>query len=542
MLLSKLSIRMRLMVSLGLSFGFFVAALLFAVSGINAVGREFTQFIEQDQARLEALRTMQAEGSQVVIAAAKKLTVPSLTPPLTVAREAAANFDQALASARALYAGDAENARVIDQIAELWEQNRTSAVKSIQLVDEGDMEGAYDLLVEQSQRLWGDIRLAIQPLIAHETESVQQTKASVLASAEKVTMAVTTLGGLALIGGVLLVFVTARQVIRSIRLTAEGLQGIAEGDGDLTRRIEETGGKELAQLASGFNKFASKTQDLICEIAESTEQMNALSARLLDTASGSREATARQQKAMDQVATAMTEMATTVQHVASNASDAADAATEADQESQEGRDVVLNTVDAMQRLTSDVESAVANMQNLQRETEDIGVVLAVIRDIAEQTNLLALNAAIEAARAGENGRGFAVVADEVRSLAARTQTSTREINEIIERLQATASATSQMMEASRESAQNTATLAGRAGEALKTITQRVGRIREMNVEIASAAEQQGAAAEDIEHNIVSINELSKQASEAANHTDETGHGLSNLSDEVNRLVHRFKFR
>jgi methyl-accepting chemotaxis protein len=533
---------MRLLISLGLSFGFFVAALLYAVSGLNEVGQEFTEFVERDQARLQALRTMQAEGSQVVIAAAKKLTVPSLGPPLRVAERSAGSFDEALASAKTLYASDPERGPAVDRIAALWADTRESSIESIRLVDKGDMEGAYDLFTEQAQKSWGDIRETVEPVIAHEIEKVQQTKATVLTNAEGVTLAVTVLGALALFGGLLLVFITTRQITHSIGLTAEGLQSIAEGDGDLTRRMEESGARELGRLASGFNKFASKTQNLICEIAETTEEMNGLSARLLETASGSREAAGRQQEAMDQVATAMTEMTTTVQHVASNASDAADAATEADRESQEGRDIVVNTVEAMRSLTGDVESAVADMKNLQKETEDIGVVLAVIRDIAEQTNLLALNAAIEAARAGENGRGFAVVADEVRSLAGRTQTSTREINEIIERLQSTASATSERMETSRQSAQDTATLASRAGEALQTITQRVGRIRDMNVEIASAAEEQGAVAEDIGRNIVSINELSKQAADAANQTDETGRGLSALSDQVNQLVHRFRFR
>jgi methyl-accepting chemotaxis protein len=355
-------------------------------------------------------------------------------------------------------------------------------------------------------------------------------------------MAVTLLGGLALFGGALLVGITGVKVIRSICMTAKGLEDIAEGDGDLTRRMDESGAREIRRLSAGFNKFASKTQDLIAEIADTSEEMNGLSARLLETASGSRQAAGRQQEAMDQVATAMTQMTTTVQHVASNASDAADAATEADQESQEGRGIVVSTVEAMRSLTAEVESAVADMQNLHKETQDIGVVLNVIRDIAEQTNLLALNAAIEAARAGDNGRGFAVVADEVRSLAGRTQTSTREINEIIERLQSTASATADRMQASRQSAQDTAALASRADQALQTITQRVGQIRDMNVAIASAAEEQGSVSEDIERNIVSINELSKQTADAANQTDETGRGLSALSDQVHELVHRFRFK
>jgi methyl-accepting chemotaxis protein len=542
MSLSKLSIRMRLLISVGLSFGFFVAALLYAVSGLNTVGQQFTGFVERDQARLEALRSMQAEGAQVVIAAAKKLTVPELEPPLRVAERAAGKFDQALASAQRLYADDPERAQAMDKVATLWAETRASSIESIRLVEKGDMGGAYDLFVGSAQKRWGGIRKTIGPVITHEVEKVQETKAKVLAQAESVTMAVTLLGGLALFGGALLVGITGVKVIRSICMTAKGLEDIAEGDGDLTRRMDESGAREIRRLSAGFNKFASKTQDLIAEIADTSEEMNGLSARLLETASGSRQAAGRQQEAMDQVATAMTQMTTTVQHVASNASDAADAATEADQESQEGRGIVVSTVEAMRSLTAEVESAVADMQNLHKETQDIGVVLNVIRDIAEQTNLLALNAAIEAARAGDNGRGFAVVADEVRSLAGRTQTSTREINEIIERLQSTASATADRMQASRQSAQDTAALASRADQALQTITQRVGQIRDMNVAIASAAEEQGSVSEDIERNIVSINELSKQTADAANQTDETGRGLSALSDQVHELVHRFRFK
>jgi methyl-accepting chemotaxis protein len=180
------------------------------------------------------------------------------------------------------------------------------------------------------------------------------------------------------------------------------------------------------------------------------------------------------------------------------------------------------------------------MHALAEETTQVDVVVSVIKGIAEQTNLLALNAAIEAARAGEMGRGFAVVADEVRTLASRTQTSTQEINDIIERLQAGAHKTAKQMEASRENAAETLSKASHAGVALNAITQSVSQIRDMNIDIASAAEEQGAVSEEIEKNTVHVRDLSLQNKESTVQTEKTGHELSNISDLIGQLVGRFK--
>jgi methyl-accepting chemotaxis protein len=244
---------------------------------------------------------------------------------------------------------------------------------------------------------------------------------------------------------------------------------------------------------------------------------------------------------MQHVATAMTEMTTTVQDVAQSAAMAADAAEKADQSSANGREIVGQTVDAINQLNGEVEQAVTNMQSLQQETEKIGVVLSVIKEIAEQTNLLALNAAIEAARAGDQGRGFAVVADEVRTLAGRTQKSTHEINQIIERLQSDASSTAKTMLSSQESARNTAEMADQAGLALNEISNSVAQIRDMNMQIASAAEEQGAVSLEIQDNTQKLSDLSQQSGETARRTDATGKTLSELSLRVNQLVNRFKY-
>jgi methyl-accepting chemotaxis protein len=197
-------------------------------------------------------------------------------------------------------------------------------------------------------------------------------------------------------------------------------------------------------------------------------------------------------------------------------------------------------VQSTQILSEDVEKASDDMLALKQETNQVEMVVSVIKDIAEQTNLLALNAAIEAARAGEKGRGFAVVADEVRTLASRTQTSTSEIIKIIERLQDGAQQTTNMMEESRNGVLQTLEQASHAGEALTAITDAVAEIRDMNISIASAAEEQHAVSDEIHRNTVSVSELSQKSKESTVLTEHAGEQLSNIADQITSLVGRFK--
>ncbi|RLW67675.1 MAG: hypothetical protein B6D71_16005, partial [gamma proteobacterium symbiont of Stewartia floridana] len=219
---------------------------------------------------------------------------------------------------------------------------------------------------------------------------------------------------------------------------------------------------------------------------------------------------------------------------------AATAAENADHQAKHGSQVVDQTLNAIETLSQGVEQASNDMKALEEETAQVGVVVSVIKGIAEQTNLLALNAAIEAARAGEMGRGFAVVADEVRTLASRTQSSTREINDIIERLQEGARSTAGMMEGRRDDAVDTLKQAAQAGTALEEITRVVADIRDMNVEIASAAEEQEAVSLEIERNTASVGALSQQNKSSTSQTEATGLEMQAISKQISQLVGRFK--
>jgi methyl-accepting chemotaxis protein len=316
--------------------------------------------------------------------------------------------------------------------------------------------------------------------------------------------------------------------------------GIIDRDADLSRRIDIHSKDEIGEMATSFNQMLGKLHNSMREVSASTGQLAAAAEELSAITIETNNAIELQRSETDQVATAMNEMTATVQEVASSATTAAEAAHGADRESQGGRKVVQETMDAIDKLAQDVEGTAVIIRRLEGETENIGSVLDVIRGIAEQTNLLALNAAIEAARAGEQGRGFAVVADEVRSLASRTQTSTQEIQGMIEKLQGEARNAVRAMEQGQERAQEGVAKAASAGESLQAITTAVGSINDMNAHIASAAEEQSAVADEINRNIVNISQVADQNTENAMQTSKASEELAHLASQLQNLVARFK--
>ncbi|MCG8427367.1 MAG: methyl-accepting chemotaxis protein [Chromatiales bacterium] len=342
--------------------------------------------------------------------------------------------------------------------------------------------------------------------------------------------------GVAILFGVLV----TTSITQPFNQVVERLEDIAEGEGDLTQRLNEGGKTELGKLAHAFNTFADKIQSMVSQVGGAADELSSAADQTRQvterTGSGVRE----QQVATEQAATAMNQMAATVQEVARNSARAAEATQAAKVETERGSAVVMNTVNRINSLASEVTETADVIDKLARDSEDIGGVLDVIREIADQTNLLALNAAIEAARAGEQGRGFAVVADEVRTLAGRTQHSTEEIQVMIENLQQRANKAVEAMKRGRQHAQDGAAEASETGQSLEAITESVVHITDLNTQVASAAEEQSAVANEVQENIVSISEIAKQTTADADRTAAAGDRLLELSSRLQRVVSGFK--
>jgi methyl-accepting chemotaxis protein len=325
---------------------------------------------------------------------------------------------------------------------------------------------------------------------------------------------------LAVIIAVLSLGAIIKQLMMPLKILNDAMKDVATGEGDLTRRLNTNTDAEFASLARSFNNFAEKLQLMINDVKVIGTSMMLSTEQTAQGASIATGAMEKQNEEVEQLATAMNEMASTASEVANNAQTAASAVQQADEAVIQGVDAINETTEIISQLSGQIDDAVLAVQELETDTASIESILGVITGIAEQTNLLALNAAIEAARAGEMGRGFAVVADEVRSLAARTQESTSEIRDKIEKLQSGVSAVVSVMDNSKQTTTATVKKSQQANETNEQISNSIRQITDMNLQIASAAEEQSQVAEEMNRNTSNIRDLSQQVMDNANQTNQ----------------------
>ncbi|MGG6260945.1 methyl-accepting chemotaxis protein [Stutzerimonas stutzeri] len=329
-------------------------------------------------------------------------------------------------------------------------------------------------------------------------------------------------------------------ILRPLLQIKQNLDDMAQGDGDLTHRLPITSQDELGELATSFNRFVEKIHSLVQQVAGTTTQLTGLVAAVASQAQRSEQAMADQRSETDQVATAINEMSAAANEVAMSAQRAAEAARETDQQGRAAKQVVDQSIQQIHELVGELRGSGESLDGLQQDVKGIVGVLDVIRAIAEQTNLLALNAAIEAARAGEAGRGFAVVADEVRALASRTQQSTGEIQGMIDRLRNATSHTVGTMLRAGEKGESTREHANHAGESLDAISALIGTINSMNAQIAAAAEEQTAVAEEINRSVHHIADAVDGVASDAAQGAQTARELNGLAEQLQRLVAQFR--
>lgn len=342
----------------------------------------------------------------------------------------------------------------------------------------------------------------------------------------------------AALGTVILALLLTKSIVGPLEDAVTAAEHVAKGD--LTQIIRIVGNDEVTRLLQALALMQGNLRTTLRQIGSSATQLASAATELNTVTANSNRGLQQQNAEIEQAATAVNEMTSAVEEVARNAVSTSEASAHSNDSAKAGQARVVDTVAAIQSLSTDVQATSTLVQHLADQSQDIGKVLDVIRSIADQTNLLALNAAIEAARAGESGRGFAVVADEVRALAHRTQQSTLEIDKTVSAMRSGSAQALVSMHTSRDRASSTLQLAQGAGESLADITESINQISQRNMVIASAAEEQAQVAREVDRNIVNIRDLSMQSATGAHQISASSHELSRLAAELNEVVTRFR--
>ncbi len=431
----------------------------------------------------------------------------------TEVTENAALFERYYEKARQLtesiVSGDADFSNLNEQIAELNQLQSNLSTKLNELRD------------DRYQRFTDSI-----------SESIEVTEDSLIMG---LSVAVLVAGLLISVGIYIPTVIT-----RNVNKISASLKDIAQGDGDLTRRIPQESKDEIGELVYWFNSFIEKLQVIIRDVVVSSDPLTDISKELASLAHTSKTATESQLTSASNVMRSMNEMFSSLSENAANTASAADAAGYTDEQAQSGQAIVKVAIQTIDDLVKEVTKAGDSINQLEKDTANVASILDVIQTIASQTNLLALNAAIEAARAGEHGRGFAVVADEVRTLASKTQESTEEIHNVIEQLQKTARSVCQIMEAGQSKASISIAKANEAGSSLEAITQRVAEISTMNTQIAAATEEQQQTSHFIQNAINEIRESAEKAAEGSAKVAGSTDQLMNVTTRLKSVASQFK--
>ncbi len=560
-LLNNLSIKVKIIGSSSILLALLIASSGYALYAMTQVGYELAAITDQDIPMTENLTAITVHQLEQAIHYERAMRFGEL---LQQEGNAAARFKTEIASfdklsnrvdkkihasellaeevmAKAHSEEEAKEFEHVDQVLKKVEKEHADFERHahqifVMLADgkRHEAEEFAEKVEQEEEQLTGELEALL-------TEIEKFTEAAGRRVEEHEQAAVELLGGITLLAFVIGGFISwtvSRNIVNRMGETARGLEVIASGD--LTYKVTVDGRDEIGKQQQSMQTMCKKLLEMISQINTTTGQLSTAAEEVSVITTQTSANIQQQQSETEQIATAMSEMSATVREVAENVGNTSTAANYANAATEEGGKVMEGAVQGIQQLAEQIDNTADVIAHVEQDSENINTVLDVIKGIAEQTNLLALNAAIEAARAGEQGRGFAVVADEVRTLAGRTQESTAEINQIIEKLQSGSRNAVQAMSQSREQARTVVDQATLAGSSLTTIAKSVSQIDEMSTQIATAAEEQHTVAEDMNRNIVQISDMATQNASGAVQTSQAGQDLARMASELRGLVEQFQ--
>lgn len=521
--------------------------LLLLVVGLGLLSITMTQKLSRDAARIakvnlpEIQLMIQADRDLYQALTAERALIQLNRHDAALLKEQADNaqqtHDRVLESLKISNTASASEREEFLRRYQAW---RKLADQVLNLVQAGDNLAAQTLSYGSAAQAFEHVRTYLDEL--QEKRLAYVDEFTRIAEEETQTASATLLAMVVL--GVAVSFLAVAflplVVIRALNRISDRIQNIAEGDGDLTVRIDVDSRDELGQLAGHVNQFMAKLQGIIAEVLRNTDEVSRAAESLLEVSSTSQQAADQQCHAITMVVTAVNELTMAIQEVARNTSDTAQNTQAAAATTDASHASIQQAVNQVRDLAAHISQTAHTIEQLETEAQKVTSVIDVIRGVAEQTNLLALNAAIEAARAGEQGRGFAVVADEVRTLASRTQHSTQDIQGMLGQLQGGVQQAVTAMNASAVMTDEAVHSANDAGASLQGIGNAVKTISNMTLQIAAAAEEQSAVTADIDKNLVQINELAQYTAADAAKTAVQSQRLNELSQQLRQLVGRFR--